>query len=364
MEPVQPAGCDCKRTDGGRLSGQHELSLIKIILGGCGLLALWFIIYSQLKSFASFAAYSLLGLERGTHLGEAAEFFIYDVPKVMMLLVLVVFFIGILRSFFTPERTRRYLAGKRESAGNVMAALLGAVTPFCSCSAVPLFIGFVQSGVPLGVTFSFLIAAPMVSEIALIMLYALLGWEVALLYAGFGIALAVVGGWVIGKFGLEEWMEEWVQEVRNSKQIIVEKKLNRADRIEMGKRAVIDVVGRIWLFVVIGIGIGAFIHGYVPEEFMAGIMGAEAPWWSVIAAVVAGIPMYSSAAGMIPVLDALLGKGAALGTVLAFMMSVIALSLPEIIILRRVLKPKLIAVFVGVVGTGILGIGYLFNWIL
>jgi hypothetical protein len=364
MEPIQPAGCGCEKTKPAHMLDRPELSLIKIILVGSGLLGLWFIIYSQLKPFASFATFSLLGLEEGSHFGEAVKFFIYDVPKVLMLLVLVVFFIGVLRSFFTPERTRRYLAGKRESAGNVTAALLGGITPFCSCSAVPLFIGFVQSGVPLGVTFSFLIAAPMVSEIALIMLYALLGWEVALLYAVFGLTLAVVGGWIIGRFGLEEWMEGWVQEVRNSKQIIIEKKLNRADRIEMGKTAVIDIVGRIWLFVVIGIGIGAFIHGYVPEEFMIGIMGEEAPWWSVIAAVVAGIPMYSSAAGMIPVMEALLGKGAALGTVLAFMMSVIALSLPEIIILRKVLKPKLIAVFVGVVGAGILGIGYLFNWIL
>ncbi len=364
MKPIQPAGSCCGKPDTTQQPNLPELSLVRIISVGSVLLALWFLIYSQLKPFASFAAFSLFGLEEGSRIGEAANFFIYDVPKVMMLLVLVVFFIGILRTFFTPERTRRYLAGRRESAGNVMAALLGAVTPFCSCSAVPLFIGFVQSGVPLGVTFSFLISAPMVSEIAVIMLYALLGWEIALLYAVFGITLAIVGGWVIGKFGLEEWTEDWVQEVRSSKQIIVEKKLNRADRIEMGKRAVIEVVGKIWLFVIIGIGIGAFIHGYVPEEFMAGIMGKEAPWWSVLAAVVAGIPMYSSAAGMIPILEALLGKGAALGTVLAFMMSVIALSLPEIIILRKVLKPKLIAVFVGVVGTGIIGVGYLFNWIL
>lgn len=364
MEPIQSPGCGCETVDTTRAPDRPELSMIRIILTGSGLLGLWLIIYAQLKDFASFAAFSLLGLEKGSKPGEAVWFFIYDVPKVLMLLVLVVFAIGILRSFCTPERTRRYLAGKRESASNVLAALLGGVTPFCSCSAVPLFIGFVQAGVPLGVTFSFLIAAPMVSEIALIMLYALLGWEVALLYAGLGLTLAIVGGWIIGRFGLEGWMEDWVREVRNNGQVIIEKKLNRADRIEMGKRAVIDVVSRVWLFVIIGIGIGAWIHGYVPEEFMVRIMGEDAPWWSVLAAVLVGIPMYSNAAGMIPVLDALLGKGASLGTALAFMMSVIALSLPEIIILRRVLKPKLIAVFVGVVGTGIIGIGYLFNWIL
>lgn len=364
MELIQPAECGCKRTDGSQIPDRHELSWIRIILSGGGLLALWVIIYSQLKPFSYFAAYSLLGLEKGSRFGEATEFFIYDVPKIMLLLVLIVFAIGILRSFFTPERTRRYLAGKRESTGNLMAALLGAVTPFCSCSAVPLFIGFVQAGVPLGVTFSFLIAAPMVSEIALILLYALLGWEVALLYGGFGIILAISTGWIIGRFGLESWVEDWVQEIRNNKQITIEKKLNRADRIEMGKKAVVDIISKVWLFVVIGIGIGAFIHGYVPEDFMVRIMGKEAPWWSVPAAVLVGIPMYSNAAGMIPILEALLGKGAALGTVLAFMMSVIGLSLPEIIILRKVLKLKLILVFVGVVATGILCIGYLFNWIL
>ena len=280
-----------------------------------------------------------------------------------MLLTLIVFIIGMLRSFFTQERTRKYLAGKRETAGNVMAALLGIITPFCSCSAVPLFLGFVQAGIPLGVTFSFLIAAPMVNEIALVLLYGLLGWKVAALYLGTGLLIAMVAGWVIGRFKLEHWIEDWVQELRAAETVVIEEKLTWTDRIERGREAVRDIVGKVWIYVVAGIGVGALIHGYVPESVMARIMGKDA-WWSVPAAVVVGIPIYSNAAGIIPIVKALLGKGAALGTVLAFMMSVIALSLPEMIILRKVLKPKLIVVFIAVVGTGILFTGFLFNMVI
>ncbi len=326
-------------------------------------LALWLGIYKQLEAFSHFFAYSLLGLAQGSHLAESVQFFVYDTPKVLMLLTLVVFAIGIVRSFFTQERTRKYLAGKREAAGNVMAALLGIVTPFCSCSAVPLFLGFVQAGIPLGVTFSFLIAAPMVNEIAIILLYGLLGWKVAAIYLGSGLLIAMVAGWIMGRFDLEPWIEDWVQEMRASDAIVLEKKLNWTDRIDMGLEAVRDIVGKVWLYVIAGIAVGALIHGYVPESFMASIMGKDA-WWSVPAAVIAGIPMYSNAAGIVPIVEALLGKGAALGTVLAFMMSVIALSLPEMVILRKVLKPKLIAVFIAVVGSGILFTGYLFNLII
>ncbi len=332
------------------------------MLGITGLV-LWYIIYKQLEPFSYVVAYSLLGLEQGSHLGESIQFFAYDTPKVMMLLTLVVFIIGIIRSFFTQERTRKYLAGKREAAGNVMAALLGIVTPFCSCSAVPLFLGFVQAGIPLGVTFSFLIAAPMVNEIAVILLYGLLGWKVAAIYLTTGLLIAMVAGWVIGRFNLEHWIEDWVQEMRANDAITLERKLTWPDRIAMGKEAVRDIVGKVWIYVIAGIAVGALIHGYVPESFMASIMGKDA-WWSVPAAVVVGIPMYSNAAGIVPVVEALLGKGAALGTVLAFMMSVIALSLPEMVILRKVLKPKLIAVFIAVVGSGILFTGYLFNLII
>jgi uncharacterized membrane protein YraQ (UPF0718 family) len=334
----------------------------KILIGIIGGI-LWYGIYSQLFTFSNFFTYTLLGFTQESHLGASIQFFVYDTPKVLMLLTLVVFLIGIVRTFVTQERTRKYLAGKREAAGNVMAAIFGIITPFCSCSAVPLFLGFVQAGIPLGVTFSFLIAAPMINEIALILLYGLLGWKVAALYLGSGLLIAIIAGWVIGRFKLEHWVEEWVQELREGPPITLETQFTWGDRIDQGSEAVRDIVGKVWLYVVAGIMVGAAIHGYVPEDFMTRIMGKEA-WWSVPAAVLVGIPMYSGAAGMIPIVEALLSKGAALGTVLAFMMSVIALSLPEMVILRKVLKPKLIAVFVAVVGSGILFTGYLFNLVM
>ena len=365
MEPLQPIECGCgdKNTCQTAETGKNKISKGKAVTVGVIGLVLWYVIYKQLEPFSYFFAYSLLGIEKGTHLGEAIQFFVYDTPKVLMLLTLIVFIIGMIRSFFTQERTRKYLAGKRESGGNVMAALLGIVTPFCSCSAVPLFLGFVQAGIPLGVTFSFLIAAPMVNEIALVLLYGLLGWKVAALYLVTGLMIAIVAGWVIGRFKLEHWIEDWVQELRAGEAIVIEEKLTWADRIQRGKEAVRDIVGKVWVYVIAGIGVGALIHGYVPETFMASIMGKDA-WWSVPGAVLVGIPMYSNAAGIVPVVEALLGKGAALGTVLAFMMSVIALSLPEMVILRKVLKPKLILVFITVVGSGILFTGFLFNMII
>ncbi|MFT5729976.1 MAG: uncharacterized membrane protein YraQ (UPF0718 family) [Desulforhopalus sp.] len=364
IEPVSPdRSFDCKKTAADQSPKNKSYTLAKAIIIGLLGFAVWYVLYKQLEPFSHFFTYSLLGLEKGKHLGASIQFFVYDTPKVMMLLTLIVFAIGIVRSFFTQARTRKYLAGKRETAGNVMAALLGIVTPFCSCSAVPLFLGFVQAGVPLGVTFSFLIAAPMVNEIALILLYGLLGWKVAAIYLVTGLMIAIISGWVIGRFKLEHWIEDWVQELRAGEAVVIEEDLNWSDRIGHGREAVRDIVGKVWIYVVAGIGVGAAIHGYVPETFMASIMGKDA-WWSVPAAVVVGIPMYSNAAGIVPVVEALLGKGAALGTVLAFMMSVIALSLPEMVILRKVLKPKLIAVFIGVVGSGILFTGFLFNMIM
>lgn len=323
-------------------------------------LAAWAGVYASLQPLAAWFTYSVLGLERGTHLAAAVEFFVFESPKVLMLLVLVVFGVGIVRTFFTPERTRRILAGKRESVGNVFAALLGIVTPFCSCSAVPLFIGFVTAGVPLGVTFSFLVSAPMVNEVAVVLLFGLFGWRVAALYMSTGVLIAIASGWTIGRLHMERHVEEWVFETRSGTAGLPEEHPVWADRIETGWQAMKDIVGKVWPYVLVGIAVGAGIHGYVPENFMATIMGKGA-WWSVPVAVLIGIPMYSNAAGIIPVVQALLGKGAALGTVLAFMMAVIGLSLPETIILRRVLKPTLIAVFVGVVGTGIVLVGYLFN---
>lgn len=363
MKPVQTSTCNCAGTGSSTPAHSKGLNKGKAVFLGLTGLVLWYVIYGQLEPFSRVFTYSWLGLEKGGHLGETIQFFIFEVPKVMMLLTLIVFIVGMIRSFFTQERTRKYLAGKRETVGNVMASLLGIVTPFCSCSAVPLFLGFVQAGVPLGVTFSFLVAAPMVNEIALVLLYGLLGWKVAAIYLTSGLVIAMVSGWIIGRFHLEHWVEDWVQELRAAEALVVEEKLTWADRLERGREAVRDIVGKVWIYVIAGIGVGAAIHGYVPEDFMASIMGKDA-WWSVPAAVLIGIPMYSNAAGIVPIVEALLGKGAALGTVLAFMMSVIALSFPEMVILRKVLKPKLIAVFIAVVGSGILFTGFLFNMII
>jgi uncharacterized membrane protein YraQ (UPF0718 family) len=319
----------------------------------------WFVIYGQLEAFSTWLV-SSLPIARGSHLEEAARFFIYDAPKVLMLLTLVVFGMGVVRSFFSPERTRALLAGKREGFGNVAAATLGIFTPFCSCSAVPLFVGFVSAGVPLGVTFSFLIAAPMINEVALGLLFALVGWKVALTYLVFGLGVAITSGWIIGRLRLEGWLEEWVRQVRANAVQLPQNALTIPDRLQAGLDAVRDIVGRVWWWIIIGIAAGALIHGYVPREFLASIMG-QGSWWSVPAVILIGIPIYSNAAGIIPVVEALIAKGVALGTVLAFMMSVIALSLPELIILRKVLTIRLIAVFVGVVAGGILAVGYLFN---
>jgi uncharacterized protein len=326
--------------------------------------AAWWIVYDHLEWFSRIVTYSWCGLTPGDRLASAVQFFVYEAPKVLLLLGLIVFGVGIVRSFFTQERTRRMLAGRRESVGNVLAALLGIVTPFCSCSAVPLFIGFVTTGVPLGVTFSFLIAAPMINEVALVLLFGLFGWEVAGLYLGTGLVIAIVAGWVIGRLKLERWVEGWVYGMHpGAAGTIEEANPTWSDRIRYGREAVVEIVGKVWPYVLAGIAVGAGIHGYVPEDFMASIMGADA-WWSVPLAVAIGIPMYSNAAGIIPIVEALLGKGAALGTVLAFMMAVIGLSLPETIILRKVLKLPLIFTFVGVVGAGILIVGWLFNIVL
>jgi len=322
----------------------------------------WWGVYLSLVP-ASEALVAALPVARDSHLGGALQFFFYDTPKVLLLLTGIVFAMGMVNSYFTPERTRAILAGRSEGAANVMAASLGIVTPFCSCSAVPLFIGFVQAGVPLGVTFSFLISAPMVNEVALTLLLALFGWKVALLYLGLGLAVAIVAGWVIGRLGMERHLEDWVRDMPRVKASADDDGMSLSDRIAAGFAAVREIVGRVWPFVIAGIAIGAGIHGWVPEDYLASFMGKEA-WWSVPLAVVIGVPMYTNAAGIIPIVEALLAKGAALGTVLAFMMSVIALSLPEMVILRKVLKIRLIATFVGVVATGILIVGFVFNAVL
>lgn len=323
----------------------------------------WIAAYANLTPFAD-GAVRLIGVDPQTRLGDALHFFFYDTPKVLLLLAGIVFAMGVIHTYISAERTRDLLSGRRLGAGNVMAAGLGIVTPFCSCSAVPLFIGFLQAGVPLGVTFSFLISAPMVNEVALALLFGLFGWKVAGLYLVLGLSVAIVSGVLIGKLGLEHHLEDWVRAIQARSVIVsTETSLTWPDRIRAGIAHVKEIVGKVWSYVLGGIALGAAIHGYVPQDFMAGIMG-KAAWWSVPAAVLIGVPMYSSAAGVIPVVQALLAKGAALGTVLAFMMSVIALSAPEMIILRKVLKPSLIAVFVGTVSAGILLVGYIFNFIL
>ncbi len=342
--------------------GRGPRSLPAMAAMGVVGLGLWYLLYRQLLPFSEWFAFSLLGLDASSQLGQALQFFVYDTPKVLMLLTLVVFAVGILRSFVTVAWTRRVLAG-HQAVGNVLAALLGIVTPFCSCSAVPLFIGFMTAGVPLGVTFSFLISAPMVNEIALVLLYGLLGWKVAGLYLLTGLSIAIISGWVLGRMHLEPHVEDWVMQIRAGEAAEPDEHMTIRDRIDFAADSVREIVGRVWKFVILGIAAGAGIHGYVPEGYLAGIMGSES-WWSVPVSVVIGIPMYSNAAGIVPVVEALLGKGAALGTVLAFMMAVIALSFPEMVILRKVLKPRLIAIFVGVVGCGILFIGYLFNAIM
>jgi hypothetical protein len=343
--------------------GSRDLNLrVKLALITISLAA-WWLIYRQLEGLAQWTTYGLLGLARGTHLGVAVAFFLYDVPKIMMLLMLVVFGVGLVRSFFTPERTRTILAGKRETLGDVLAALLGIVTPFCSCSAVPLFIGFIESGIPIGVTFAFLISAPMVNEIALVLLWGLFGWRVALIYMSTGLAIAMTTGWIIGRLDMERQVEDWAYQIRMAPSPINEHSLSWSARIDYAWQTVKDILGKVWPYIIAGIAVGAGIHGYVPEGMMAAIMGKHA-WWSVPLAVLIGAPIYSNAAGIIPVVQALLAKGASLGTVLAFMMSVIGISFPEIIILRKVLKPRLIAVFVGVVTVGIMIVGFLFNVIL
>ncbi|MFZ0547758.1 MAG: permease [Candidatus Promineifilaceae bacterium] len=336
-----------------------QLPALVILLG-----VIWLLVWQQLQNIADWLTFTLIGLDPETHLAESLNFFLYDVPKILLLLSGMIFLVTIIRSFFSPERTRAVLGGRREGLGNVLAAGLGVLTPFCSCSAVPLFIGFVESGIPLGVTFSFLIATPVVNEVALAMLFGLFGWQVAGLYLVTGLTIAIVGGIAIGRIRPERYVEDFVWQIQLGQQgAMTAYKPTWDDRIREAGRSTKEIVSKVWPFVVIGIAVGAGIHGYVPEDFLAQIMGSEA-WWSVPAAVVLGIPLYSNAAGVIPIVYALMEKGAALGTVLAFMMSVVALSLPEMLILKRVLKARLILVFIGIVALAIILTGYLFNFLI
>ncbi len=326
------------------------------------LLPVWMLTYHYLQPVVDFLIDDITGMEAGTHLTEAIRFFIFEVPKVFLLLALIVFVVGIVRSYFSPERTRKLLAGKNTFTGNVMAAGLGIVTPFCSCSAIPLFLGFVESGVPLGITFSFLIAAPMINEVAVILLFGLFGWKTALIYVATGLSIAIIAGFIIGKLKLEKWVEEWVYETKFGDSSIEEVNPKLADRLHFGYDAVKEIIGKVWIYVVLGIAVGAGAHGYVPEDFMAALMG-KSSWYSVPLSILIGVPLYSNAAGIIPIISVLIEKGASLGTALAFMMAVIGLSLPEMIILKKVLKLPLILTFVAIVAMGIMIVGYLFNFI-
>jgi uncharacterized membrane protein YraQ (UPF0718 family) len=332
-----------------------------IILAGC--LVLWGFLYYWLQPAANFLTYNVFNLQASSHLGSSVAFFLYDAPKVMMLLVLIIFGVGIVRSFFTPERTRQMLAGKRQFVGNIMASGLGIVTPFCSCSACPLFIGFVETGIPLGVTLSFLIASPMINEVAVVLLYGMFGWEIALIYIVTGLFIAITAGWFMGKLKLERFVEGWVYDIKLSETASENSSMRFEERVHYGLNAVREIVGKVWPYLLAGIAVGAVIHGYVPDGLLASFMGKGA-WWGVPAAVLLGVPIYSNAAGIIPVVQAVMEKGAALGTALAFMMSVVAISLPEMIILRRVLKWQLLGIFIGVVALGIVIVGFLFNALL
>lgn len=326
-------------------------------------LAVWWLAYQALEPLAAFLTYNLIGLARDSALGNAVAFFLYDTPKVLLLLTGVVFAVSVIRTFFSPERTRALLGGRAEGLGNLLAAMLGIVTPFCSCSAVPLFIGFVESGIPLGVTLSFLISAPMINEVAVVLLFGLFGWQVAGLYIVTGLTVAIVAGYLVGRLKMERYVEDFVWQVHRDMPDQPPEQLSWPQRADIAWNGAREIVGKVWPYVVVGIAVGSAIHGYVPQDALAGLMGKDA-WWSVPVAVLIGIPLYSNAAGIIPIVSALLDKGAALGTVLAFMMAVIGLSLPEVIILRRVLKPPLIAIFISVVGIGIIFTGYLFNLVL
>ena len=324
----------------------------------------WIILWGQLQNLADWLSYTVIGLSPDTRLGESVNFFLYDVPKILMLLAGMIFLVTLVRSFFSPEQARAALGGKREGVGNILAAGLGVITPFCSCSAVPLFIGFVESGIPLGVTFSFLIATPVVNEIALAMLFGLFGWQIAGLYLVTGLTIAIIGGIIIGRMRPERYVEDFVWQIQsggagNSATY----KPSWDDRLRSATHSTKEIVGKVWPFVIIGIGIGAGIHGYVPEDYLVDVLGSGS-WWAVPLAVLLGIPLYSNAAGIIPVVHALIAKGAALGTALAFMMSVVALSLPEMLILKRVIKTRLILIFLTIVSLAIIITGYLFNWII
>ena len=326
------------------------------------LIPVWIVVYKYLQEISDFIVFRLFQMTPEKHLTESIRFFIYEVPKVLMLLVLIIFVVGIIRTYFSPEKTRKALEGKSLFTGNVMASLLGIVTPFCSCSAIPLFLGFVEAGIPLGVTFSFLIAAPMINEVALVLLIGLFGWKVAVIYVINVLNIDVLAGFIIEKLNLKKYVADWVYKTHAKQTPEEGGSMTFNQRISAGGVVVREIVGKIWMYILLGIAVGAGAHGFVPDEYLAGALGSQ-NWYSVPLAILVGIPLYSNAAGIIPIVSVLIEKGVTLGTALAFMMSVIGLSLPEIIILKKVLKWQLIGIFIGVVAVGIVIVGLIFNYI-
>ncbi|MCX5642446.1 MAG: permease [Candidatus Omnitrophica bacterium] len=319
-------------------------------------------VFYPVKLLADWFTFQVFRIPRGTLASEAVDFFIFDTVKIFILLLVIIFAVSIIRSFLPPERVRAILLRKNKYVGNVLAALLGIITPFCTCSAIPLFLGFVEAGVPLGVTFSFLVASPMINEVALIMLVGMFGWKIALIYIVSGLIIAIISGIIIGSLKVENLLEEFVLQNRIDASYFGSK-LSWPERMAYAKSYTGDILKKVWPYVLVGIGIGAWIHGYVPADFLAKYAGRD-KWYAVPLATLIGIPLYSNAAGVIPLVSALTEKGVAMGTTLAFMMAVTGLSLPEFMILKRVMKTKLILIFAGVVGVGIVFTGYLFNLIL
>ncbi len=316
--------------------------------------------FDWLINLSAIFVFNILGLEKGTHLGEALHFFIYDTIKIFILLITIIYLVTLLRSYFPIEKARDYLSGKHILVGHVMAAIFGVITPFCSCSAIPLFLGFLQARIPLGVTFSYLISAPLSDAVVIAMLFSIFGWKIALLYVGIGLLIAIVAGLIIGAMNLEK---EVLIEVKPLNMQYEGNETNFSHKLKESWEYTVDIFKKIYLYVIIGVGIGAFIHGYIPADFISFYAGGDV-WYAPIVGVIMGIPMYSNAAGILPLVEVLTQKGMLLGTALSFMMAVVALSLPEAMILKRVLSVKLISIFFGIVGFAILITGYLFNYLI
>ncbi len=320
-------------------------------------------IFYPIQLFADWISFGLLKLIPKTLAGEAANFFIFDTIKVFLLLIAIIYVVSLIRTYLPPEKIRGILSHKNKYVGHFLASLFGIITPFCSCSAVPLFLGFVEVGVPLGVTFSFLVSSPMINEVALVLLLGMFGWKIAMIYVVSGLIIAIFSGLAIGLFNVEYLLADFINKNRAQANAMPLIKMTNKDRRDFSWSYTVDIIKKVWPYIIVGIGLGAWIHGYVPTDFLAKYAGAD-KWFAVPLAVIIGIPLYSNAAGVIPLVSALTEKGVSMGTTLAFMMAVTALSLPEFMILKKVMKTRLIVIFASTVGMGIIFTGYLFNFIL